>query len=136
VHSLTDAAETLYNLCVVAPAMTNEAQALEDDFFGVVDAIAAGDLSHGAKLRFTHAEIMVPFASIPGLKGIFAPVPLAQTYAYATNPWRGEIVPPMAANVQWDVFEDGSGSLALRMLYNEREIDFKADCDLARHAPG
>ncbi|HEY4012353.1 MAG TPA: hypothetical protein VGM06_03380 [Polyangiaceae bacterium] len=179
IHSLTDAAETLYNLYVVAPAMTQEvgvdftpyipatqaqelaylqdaedfyqmgpgiaeanpvtykmAQVLEDDFFTEVDAIAAGDLSHGAKLRFTHAEIMCPFASILGLKGIFAPVPLAQTYAYATNPWRGEIVSPMAANVQWDVYEDASGDIALRMLYNEREIDFKADCDQARHAAG
>jgi len=101
VQSLTDAAAMLYNLYIVAPAMTAEAgvdfsryvaspqartlaylqdaqdfynmgpgiqeanpitykmaQALADDFFKEVDAIAQGDLSHGAKLRFTHAETL------------------------------------------------------------------------------
>jgi hypothetical protein len=179
VKTLTDAASMLYNLYVVAPAMSNEvtvdftqyiapaqarvlaylqdaqdfyqmgpgiseanpvtykmAQALEDDFFNEVDAIGRGDMSHGAKLRFTHAEIICPFASILGLKGVFAPVPKANTYTYDTNPWRGELVSPMAANVQWDVVRDASGTLLVKMLYNERETDFKAACDGARYAVG
>ena len=118
------------------PVTYKMAQALEDDFFNEVDAIAHGDLSHAAKLRFTHAEIIVPFASILGLKGVFAPVPKASTYSYDTNPWRGELVSPMAANVQWDVARDASGTLLVKMLYNERETDFKAACDSARFAPG
>jgi hypothetical protein len=116
------------------PVTYKMAQALEDDFFNEVDSVARGDLSHGAKLRFTHAEIIVPFASILGLKGVFAPVPKASTYSYDTNPWRGELVSPMAANVQWDVYRDGTGTLLVKMLYNERETDFKTGCDNARYA--
>jgi hypothetical protein len=118
------------------PVTFKMVQALEDDFFNEVDAIGRGDLSHAAKLRFTHAEIIVPFASLLGLKGMFAPVPKASTYSYETNPWRGELVSPMAANVQWDVARDASGKLLVKMLYCERETDFKAACDDARFAPG
>ncbi len=116
------------------PVTYKMAQALQDDFFQEVDQIASGDTSHAAKLRFTHAEIMCPFASILGLKNVFAPVPAAQTYSYATNPWRGELVAPLAANVQWDVYGDGKGTLLVKMLYNERETDFKAACDSAKVA--
>jgi len=179
VQSLTDAASMLYNLYVIAPAMTNEvsvdftryvpsvqartlaylqdaqdfyqmgpgiqeanpitykmAQALEDDFFNEIDAISHGDLSHGATLRFTHAEIMCPFASILGLSGAFTPMPKALTYTYENNGWRGELVAPMAANVQWDVYRDTNGTLLVHMLYNEKETDFKPSCDGARYAPG
>jgi hypothetical protein len=113
-----------------APVTYQMAAALEDDFFGEVDAIAAGDLSHGAKLRFTHAEIIVPFAAILGLS--FTPVPQAETYDYATNPWRGELVAPLAANIQWDIYRDAAGRVLVKMLYNEQEIDFKPACESAR----
>lgn len=118
------------------PVTYQQTQALQDDFFAEIEAIAHGDLSHGAKLRFTHAEIIVPFASQLGFKGVFAPVPKADTYSYENNPWRGELVSPMAANIQWDVFRNAAGSLLVKMLYNERETDFKAACDGARHASG
>jgi len=108
------------------------AGALEDDFFHEVDAIAAGDLSHGAVLRFTHAEIIVPFAAILGLAA--TPVPLAETYDYARHTWRGELVAPLAANVQWDVYRNAAGNLLVKMLYNEKETGFKAACDDARIA--
>jgi hypothetical protein len=118
------------------PVTFKMVQALEDDFFNEVDAIERGDLAHAAKLRFTHAEIIVPFASLLGLKGMFTPVPKASTYSYDSNPWRGELVSPMAANVQWDVVRDLNGKLLVKMLYCERETDFKAACDDARFAPG
>jgi hypothetical protein len=118
------------------PATYEMATALLDDFFSEASSIEHGDLSHGAKLRFTHAEIIMPFASLLGLSGVFVPVPKAQTYTYATNPWRGELVSPMAANVQWDVFENAGGNVLVRMLYNERETDFKPACDSARYADG
>ena len=125
------------------------AQVLLNDFFNEVDAIAKGTLTTGAKLRFTHAEIMVPFTSILGLKSLFVQMPKAETYTYAANspwngslvaptpsPWRDEIVAPMAANVQWEVYSDGNGGLIVKMMLNEQETDFTAACDGARHAPG
>ena len=178
VKNLPDAASMLYNLYVVAPALTAEAgvdftkylpaaqaqvlaylqdaqdfyqmgpgiqeanpvtyqmaQALADDFFAEIDAIAAGDLSHAAKLRFTHAEIVVPFANLLGLQGAATAVAEAATYTYATNPWRGEMVSQMATNQQWEVFRDGAGTVLVRLLYNEKEIDFKPACAPARYLP-
>ncbi|MDP9891652.1 hypothetical protein J2W32_001871 [Variovorax boronicumulans] len=108
------------------------AQILVDDMFNEVDAIARGDRSHAAKLRFTHAEIMMPFAVRMGLKGVDQSVPKASGFSYDSNAWRGEYVSPMAANMQWDVFADGGGKLVVRMLYNEKETDFKAACDSAK----
>ncbi|WP_295532301.1 histidine-type phosphatase [uncultured Pseudacidovorax sp.] len=110
------------------------AQILVDDLFNEVDALARGDLSHAAKLRFAHAEIMIPFASRMGMKNVLQQVPVAQTYSWAGNPWRGDYVSPMAANMQWDVYRNSAGALLVKMLYNERETDFKADCDGARAA--
>ncbi|WP_175927180.1 histidine-type phosphatase [Burkholderia cepacia] len=117
------------------PVTYRMAKVLQDDFFGEVDAIARGDLTHAAKLRFTHAEIMIPFASIMNLKNVFVPTPQAQTYTYTNNPWRGDQVSPMAANMQWDVYRNGS-RLIVKMLYNERETDFQAACDGAKLTPG
>ncbi|WP_175762770.1 histidine-type phosphatase [Burkholderia ambifaria] len=116
------------------PVTYRMAKVLQDDFFNEIDAIARGDLTRAAKLRFTHAEIVIPFASIMNLKNVFVPTPQAQTYTYANNPWRGDQVSPMAANMQWDVYRNGS-RLIVKMLYNERETDFQAACDDAKIAP-
>jgi len=116
------------------PVTYRMGKVLQDDFFNEVDAIARGDLTRAAKLRFTHAEIVIPFASIMNLKNVFVPTPQAQTYTYANNPWRGDQVSPMAANMQWDVYRNGS-RLIVKMLYNERETDFQAACDGAKIAP-
>ncbi|HEY7372627.1 MAG TPA: histidine-type phosphatase [Polyangia bacterium] len=119
-----------------SPITFKMAQALEDDFFTEIDAIAAGNLAHAAKLRFTHAEIVTPFANLLGLDGAATPTPLASTYTYASNPWRGQVVASMATNQQWDVFRDGGGTLLVRLLYDEKEIDFKPSCAAARFRPG
>lgn len=112
------------------------ATTLLGDFFKEVDAVAGGDLSHAAKLRFSHAEIVIPMAAMLGLPGMAAQLPRATMYSYANNPWRGATVAPMAANIQWDVYSDGKGNTLVRMLYNEKETGFKPDCDNARMAPG
>ncbi|MEG2033481.1 MAG: histidine-type phosphatase [Janthinobacterium sp.] len=114
----------------------NYVRALRDDFFTEVDAIARGDLSHGAKLRFTHAEAIIPLATAMGLKTVVGALPAAQTYSYDNSTWRGLYVAPMAANMQWDVYRDASGNVLVKMLYNEKETDFQAACDGARHAAG
>ena len=124
------------------PGMTEQgsvtyqmAQTLKDDFIGEVSAIARGDLGHVAKLRFAHAETIIPLAALLGIPGMSEQLPQATLYQYENSPWRGAVVAPMAANLQWDVYANGSGSTLVRMLYNERETDFKPACDGARVAP-
>ena len=48
----------------------------------------------------------------------------------------GEMVASMATNQQWDVFSNGAGTLLVRLLYDEKEIDFKPSCAGARYLPG
>ncbi|UZR29744.1 histidine phosphatase family protein [Methylococcus mesophilus] len=111
------------------------AEILENDFFEEIDAIARGDFSHAAKLRFAHAEIVIPFASKLGLKRVREQLPQADMYTYDNSSWRGEYVSPMAANIQWDVYGNGKGKLLVKMLYNEKETDFKPGCKDARVSP-
>lgn len=125
------------------PATTNSpgvtwrfALALRDDFFKEVDALASGDLRHAAKLRFTHAEMIIPLASAMGLKEALAPLPASASDSHAGPRWRGQSISPLAANMQWDVYRNGAGQLIVRLLYNEKETPFQAACDGARIAPG
>ncbi|GLW75065.1 lipoprotein [Kitasatospora phosalacinea] len=106
---------------------------LLDDLFVQAEHRADGTGTAGAVLRFTHAEEIMPLAALLGLPGSTEQADPAEPYDYANNPWRGAQVSPMAANVQWDVYRaatDGGGrpSHLVRMLYNERETAFKADC--------
>lgn len=102
------------------------------DFFNEADAIDQGQRPHLAKLRFAHAEIVIPMASLLGLG---QQLPRATTYSYQNSIWRGEQIAPMAANIQWDLYQDASGGTLIRMLYNERETAFKPACDRARLTP-
>ncbi len=177
--NLVDAANALYGVYSITPAMVNEvpvsfgkylpsaplqtlaylsdvqdfyqkgpgiaeagnvnsamSQALLDDFFNEVDAVAAGNLAHAAKLRFTHAEIIIPFATRLGLPWASTAVPAALDYTYAGNDWRGERVAPLASNVQWDVYRNSNGTLLVKMYYNEKETDFPPTCESARYLSG
>ncbi|MGW2643445.1 histidine-type phosphatase [Streptomyces sp. NPDC001393] len=178
VDGITDqvgAAQAVYNLYAIAPAMTEESPApdgkgwdmdryispadaswfgylsdaedfydkgpgfsdsditykmagvLLDDFFRQVEAKRAGTSDLGAELRFTHAEEIIPLAALMGLPGSTKPATPGEPYTYADNPWRGASVAPLGANIQWDVYEK-DGRYVVRMLYNEREVPFRAGC--------
>ncbi|WP_432840799.1 histidine-type phosphatase [Dactylosporangium sp. CA-092794] len=100
---------------------------LLDDLFAQVEAKANGTSGKGAVLRFTHAEEIEPLAVLLGLPGSTKQSRLDQPYTYEHNPWRGETVAPMGANVQWDLYAKG-GTYLVRMLYNERETAFPPSC--------
>jgi hypothetical protein len=118
-----------------SPITYEMSQSLLDDFFNEGKAIAAGNLAHAAKLRFTHAEIMIPFQERLGLPSASMSVPASGTYTWANNPWRGENNAPLAGNIQWDFFSNG-GTLLVKMYYNEQETDFPANCEAARYFAG
>ncbi|MER5193194.1 histidine-type phosphatase [Streptomyces sp. NPDC002755] len=103
------------------------ADVLLDDFFEQAEAKRSGTSTLGAELRFTHAEEIIPLAALMGLPGSTKPVTAAKPYTYASNPWRGADVAPLASNIQWDVYEK-NGRFLVRMLYNEQETSFKAAC--------
>lgn len=99
---------------------------LLDDVFARIDARIAGK-GPGAVFRFAHAEEIIPLAALTRLPGSDKQAAADQLYTYENNPWRGARVSPMAANIQWDLYRNGDKYL-VRMLYNEAETPFKADC--------
>ncbi|MEU2619954.1 histidine-type phosphatase [Streptomyces sp. NPDC007157] len=100
---------------------------LLDDFFEQAEAKRDGTSTLGAELRFTHAEEIIPLAALMRLPGSEKAATPGRTYTYADSPWRGAEVASLASNIQWDVFRKGDDYL-VRMLYNEKEIAFKAGC--------
>lgn len=110
------------------------AQGLKQDLFKQVDAIIDKQQAHRAVLRFAHAEIIIPLATSLELHNMMQPLSLRQTYNYSNSTWRGEMVSPMAANLQWDIYQDKQGTTLVKMFYNEKETLFKSSCNYARYS--
>ncbi|MCH7313179.1 histidine-type phosphatase [Acinetobacter sp. ANC 3882] len=110
------------------------AQGLKQDLFKQVDAMVDKQQSHRAVLRFAHAEIIIPLATSLELHNMMQPLPLRQTYNYSNSAWRGELVSPMAANLQWDIYQNTQGTTLVKMFYNEKETLFKSSCNYARYS--
>jgi hypothetical protein len=78
-----------------------------------------------ARLRFTHAEEILPLATLLQIPPAHRPVAENETYTYESNPFRGAHLAPMAANIQWEIYSNGNTSL-VRMLVNEVPTGFAA----------
>lgn len=92
---------------------------LKDFLISSNKAILEEDVS--ANLRFAHAETIIPFASLLGLKD----------YSYQTNNmktvpsfWQDTYISPMAANIQWIFYKSQGKPILVKMLYNEKEAYF------------
>jgi len=89
---------------------------------------AAEPAGYLATVRFSHAQAMIPLAAYLGIPGASEALPVEVTYSYQHSAWRTEQVSPMSANVQWEVYRNAEQQVLIRMLHNERESQFKAQC--------
>lgn len=67
-------------------------------------------------------------AALLKLPGSEQGVPADEVMDYSNSRWRGDKVSPMAANIQWDAFQNDKDETIVRMLYNEAEVPFHAGC--------
>lgn len=105
------------------------AQPLLDGLFDEVQTqVVEGAGEHVAKLRFAHAETLIPLAALMQLEGSRQSAQPGVLMSQANNEWRGGLVSPYAANIQWDVYRNDAGRVLVKMLYNEKELAFKAGC--------
>ncbi len=81
-----------------------------------------------ASFRFTHAQVLMPVATWLQFEGTEVTVDEGELYTYQNNPWRSAEIAPMAANVQWEVFQNEAQQIVVRMLHNEREVAFPSAC--------
>lgn len=111
------------------------AQVLLNDFLADASGCSQVNATHFLRARFGHAETIMPFVAllkIPLLSD--KQTPLGDTYTYANNDWRGELVSPMSANVQWEIYRRRDARTAapadvlVRMLLNEHAVPFKEEC--------
>lgn len=106
------------------------AQPLLDGLFNEVQTqVVNGEHQHIAKLRFAHAETIIPLVALMKLVGSRQGAEVGTLMNQDNNEWRGGWVSPYAANIQWDVYQNADDKQVLvKMLYNEKEVAFKEGC--------
>ncbi|HGY5238873.1 TPA: histidine-type phosphatase [Aeromonas salmonicida subsp. pectinolytica] len=106
------------------------AQALLDGMFKEVQHQVVENASERiATLRFAHAEAIIPLAALMRLEGSQQGAQEGVLYSQENNEWRGGWVSPYTANIQWDAYRNDAGRVLVKMLYNEKELAFKAGCE-------
>lgn len=93
------------------------------DIIESTDSVVArkGNTIVSAKLRFGHAETLMPLLSLMRLKGCFYKTNYFDTVA---KNWQDFNVVPMSANIQFILFKNSKGEFFLRIDRNEEPIAF------------
>ncbi|MDX8336168.1 histidine phosphatase family protein [Candidatus Cetobacterium colombiensis] len=100
--------------------------ALLEDFISTSEN-AIKNRNIAANLRFAHAETIIPFASL--LKIDFASKQ-TKNLKDVENIWKDYEVSPMGANIQWIFYKNEKNEILVKMLYNEKEIEFPINSNL------
>lgn len=88
------------------------------DFLNSIDKAIQRPDCLDAKLNFTHAEAIAPFAAIMEIPQ--ASHSSNSIFAYAQN-WHAAKIMQMGANIQWVLYSNGTSYL-VKVLHNEQEV--------------
>lgn len=100
--------------------------ALLEDFLSTSENAIKNE-NIAANLRFAHAETVVPFASL--LKIDFA-AKQTNDLNNVENIWKDYEVSPMGVNIQWIFYKNEKNDILVKMLYNEKEINFPIESNM------
>ena len=118
----------LYSASVLSNRPAQIAGPLLQDIIQTSDAKLAGKLDVTAKLRFGHAETLMPLLGLLQVPGAYY---LTNYYDTLADNWQDYAMFPMASNLQFVFFEAESGEVYVRVDYNEKPVrlihDAKSD---------
>ena len=107
----------------LSPVPADIASPLLCDIIESTDTVVArkGNTLVSAKLRFGHAETLMPLLSLMRLKGCYYKTNYFDTVA---KNWQDFNVVPMSANLQLILFKNAKGDFYLRIDHNEQPVAF------------
>lgn len=109
----------LYSATTLSTRPAEMAGKLLMDIIQTTDSVVSGKLKIQAKLRFGHAETLMPLLSLMQVKGSYYMTNYFDTVA--AN-WQGFKNTPMACNLQMTLLRADSGKLYVRLDLNERPV--------------
>ena len=96
------------------------------DIINTTDAAVEGRSAASVRLRFGHAETLMPLLSLMRVRGCYYMTNYFDTVGLH---WRDFDVVPMAANVQLVLFRDKAGRYVVRLDLNEQPVPLMPDSD-------
>ena len=109
----------LYSASVLSQRPAEIAAPLLQDIISTADAVVSDRQKITAKLRFGHAETLMPLMSLLQVSGCYY---LTNYFDTVADNWQDFAMFPMAANLQLVYFKSDSGEIYVRAEYNEKAI--------------
>lgn len=109
----------LYSASTVSNRPVQLAGPLLQDIIFTADSVLSGKLDLGVKLRFGHAETLMPLMGLLQAPHCYY---LTNYYDTVAENWKDYESFPMAANLQMIFFKSPSGKVYVRTDYNEKPI--------------
>ena len=109
----------LYSASTISTRPAEIAAPLLQDMIATADSVISGKLAISAKLRFGHAETLMPLMSLLQAPGCYY---LTNYYDTLADNWKDYESFPMAANLQMIYFRGPSGRIYVRTDFNEKPI--------------
>lgn len=109
----------LYSASTVSSRPAEIAAPLLLDLVQTADSVVAGRLDIAAKLRFGHAETMMPLLSLMRVPDCYY---LTNYFDTVADNWKAYATVPMACNLQIILFRSDSGCVYARVDLNERPL--------------
>lgn len=109
----------LYSANTVSPRPAEIAAPLLLDIVQTADSVLSGKLHIAAKLRFGHAETMMPLLALMMVPGCYY---LTNYFDTVADYWKAFATVPMACNLQILLLRSDSGRIYARVDLNERPV--------------
>ncbi len=114
----------LYSASTVSSRPAEIAAPLLLDLVQTADSVASGRLKTAAKLRFGHAETMMPLLALMQVPGCYY---LTNYFDSVADNWQAYAIVPMACNLQIVLLRADSGLLYARVDLNEKPVRLLPD---------